>query len=331
MSSVTPQAAAARPAPTPASAMSSHERALRHLDGQSAAGRCRRLPGSARTCSTRSGWASWRPERFTLMRRRIAGELAATRCIWRQDSSSTQRPSGTMRPVSSATGMNSRAGPAPLGMLPAHQRLEAGQLARGEVDDGLVVEDRTRCALERAAQVGLDAQLRSTARRCMSASKISVTRRARWPWPGTWRCRRRAASSSGSARSAGPTARCRCWRCRRPRSRRRRTAPPAPRWIRSATRDGVGARCRDPRAGWRTRRRPGGPGCRPGAGERSRRRAISHQQLVAGVVAEAVVDPLEAVEVEVEHRERQAGRPGARPGGTGARAGSRTGPGWAGW
>ena len=46
--------------------------------------------------------------------------------IWRQASSSTHLPIGTIRPVSSASGMKSSGwDQALLGVLPAHQRLQA--------------------------------------------------------------------------------------------------------------------------------------------------------------------------------------------------------------
>ena len=55
------------------------------------------------------GGPSWRADRFTLTKRSSAatGYSACQRWSWRQACSSTHRPMGTMRPVSSATRMNS--------------------------------------------------------------------------------------------------------------------------------------------------------------------------------------------------------------------------------
>ena len=55
------------------------------------------------------GCASWRAERFTLTGGPPAWGVSA--CV--QASISAQRPSGTIRPVSSATGMNSAGETAP--------------------------------------------------------------------------------------------------------------------------------------------------------------------------------------------------------------------------
>ena len=61
---------------------------------------------------------------------------------WRQASISTQRPSSTIWPDSSAIGMNAPGmTQAVLRVIPAHQRLDAEQLALGEVDDRLVLEE----------------------------------------------------------------------------------------------------------------------------------------------------------------------------------------------
>ena len=58
------------------------------------------------TCETKSGCVSCRLETFTLMRSVALSRIARHSRIWRHASDSTQLPSGTMRPVSSATGMN---------------------------------------------------------------------------------------------------------------------------------------------------------------------------------------------------------------------------------
>ena len=70
--------------------------------------------------------------------------------------------------------------------------------------------------------------------------------------------------------------------------------------MRSATRDGVARRRARRRAGWRTRRRRARATVSAGRSAAASEPAICDQQLVADQVAEAVVDDLEAVEVEEE-------------------------------
>ena len=61
-----------------------------------------------------------------------------------------------MRPVSSASGMKCAGRHhAVLGMAPAHQRLDAAELARADVDDRLVVQFEL-AAREAEPQIGLD-------------------------------------------------------------------------------------------------------------------------------------------------------------------------------
>ena len=177
-----------------------------------------------------------------------------------------------------------------------------------EVDDRLVVErgarrvDAPGAGRSRAASSGHGAGRAWPGRRRRGG-------RVPRPWRGTWRCRRRA---------AGP---------RRGRSRGRATAmpmlavtktscPPRSKGRASARRGcarrpatASRRRRRRRRAGWRTRRRRAGRRCRAAreAGTRSRR-ATRDQQLVAGRVAEAVVDDLEAVEVEEQDGEAVGGR-----------------------
>ena len=74
---------------------------------------------------------------------------------WVSASSSAHEPIGTMVPVSSAIGMNS-AGETmvPSRLLPAHQRLEADDVAGGQVEDRLVVHAQL-ATVERAVERGL--------------------------------------------------------------------------------------------------------------------------------------------------------------------------------
>ena len=77
---------------------------------------------------------------------------------WRAVRSSTNRPRSTIRPISSAMAMNSAGEqPAHLRMIPARQRLEAGDGAILEPHDRLI-EDGDLLALERAAQLGFERQ-----------------------------------------------------------------------------------------------------------------------------------------------------------------------------
>ena len=69
-----------------------------------------------------------------------------------QASIRTQRPIGTIRPVSSASGMNWAGGKhAVFGMGPAQQRLDAGDLAGRQIHLRLIVQ-RELLALQRMAQ-----------------------------------------------------------------------------------------------------------------------------------------------------------------------------------
>ena len=84
---------------------------------------------------------------------------------------STQRPIGTIRPVSSASGMNSTGGIVPrVGCVPAQQRLDAVDRAAGEADDRLVVH-RELAVVERALEVGAQLEPLDAPRSCMAGSK----------------------------------------------------------------------------------------------------------------------------------------------------------------
>ena len=124
--------------------------------------------------------------------RRTRGTPRSQARICRQASRSTQRPIGTIRPVSSAVGMNS-AGEhhAARRMLPAEQRLEAAQLPVRRARRSAGSRPRSSLPLERVPQIGLELQPlarpppASTCRRPRSAP-------CRAPWRGTSPCRRRA-------------------------------------------------------------------------------------------------------------------------------------------
>ena len=77
---------------------------------------------------------------------------------WRAVRSSTNMPRSTISPISSAMVMNSAGdSAAQLGMVPARQRLEAGDGAVLQPHDRLI-EDSDLVALERPAQLGFQRQ-----------------------------------------------------------------------------------------------------------------------------------------------------------------------------
>ena len=111
-------------------------------------GSMRQLCKSFASWSGKSGCRSWRPERLTESWM-ASGSAESARQAW----SSTQRPSGTTMPVSSASGMNSDGGTRPRSRCSQRdQRLDAQGAAGGEVDDGLVMHAQL-AALERTAQL----------------------------------------------------------------------------------------------------------------------------------------------------------------------------------
>ena len=184
---------------------------------------------------------------------------------------------------------------------------------RRHLHDGLV-GDAELVGLDRVAQVALELQP-AHGLPCMRPSKTS------WrPLPPTlarYIATSASRSSSGGARR-GRRARCRSTPRRTARGRRGGTGAARSR-MRSAitvASRGVAAR----RAGPRTRRRPGGRRCRRGAGplQAARDRAA----VVAGEVAQGVVDELEAVEVQEQHG-RAGRRCGAARGGSPASRRSR--------
>ena len=213
-----------------------------------------------------------------------------------------------IRPVSSATGMNSTGETSP--RSGCSQRTRASNPAIRPVverDDRLVVRPGTR-SRSIARRRSVSSRSRSTTLVCIAWSKttwralpsalaryiavsasrssldglvVAVRRSAAMPmlavaktsWPP--RQEREPSGPRGSARPAG--------------ARRRRRG------------------CR--RRGSRTRRRRAGRRVSPLADARLEPPADRDQELVAGHVAEAVVDDLEAVEVEEEHGEAVALRP----------------------
>ena len=208
-----------------------------------------------------------------------------------------------MRPVSSAMGMNSQRRDQPaLGMAPAHQRLEPGAARpSASVDDRLVVQDEL-APLDRAAQLVLQRS---------SRHRVGVHRGVEDSWravPARLRAVHRRVGVAQHVFRAGVAApgvaRCRCWRWRRPRCPCRPNGTASAIWI--ALRDpgrlpGVADVLEQHGELVAAEPRDGVAGAQAGL-EPPRDR---HQQLVARGVAEAVVDDLEAVEVEEERRRRR--------------------------
>ena len=165
---------------------------------------------------------------------------------------STHSPIGTIRPISSASGMNSLGGhEATLRMAPAQQRLEAGDRSDAQIDHRLKEHfELTGIATPAADRARADAAPASA-----HPSRLGTAdrRRARPTSRDTARDRRSSATGRHRCR---PVARrqCRCWCRSRSGGRAPRTAP---RTVRSG-----GRRARSPRsasrcatARWRIRHR----------------------------------------------------------------------------
>ena len=185
-------------------------------------------------------------------------------------------------------------------VLPAQQRLDADDAAVSRARPRLVEQlaARRRASASRSAA---SSSSRSSARARSASSKNS--QRA---LPCSL-ARYMAASASrssvlGVACVPSPTTRCRCWRSRsaaRPSSSSGAAARAACGRRSRARRRAVDVA----RAGSRTRRRRSGRPCRSGRSARPQPLGDGDQQPVAGAVAERVVDDLEVVEVDEEHRE----------------------------
>ena len=115
----------------------------------------------AASCSAKSDWASWRLETFAI---RPRGGRSGYRSLqirdWRQTSSITQRPTGTISPVSSSAGRNSSGRTRP--RLGSSQRMSASTPTRRlgpQRHDRLVVETEL-ALLERQPQPALGGRRR---------------------------------------------------------------------------------------------------------------------------------------------------------------------------
>ena len=115
-------------------------------------------PPGSRALFTNSGAASWRGDVDADGHGGVAKRSRHSR-PWRQASRRAQNPMGTMRPVSSARGMNSAGDSGPRVVGPAQQGLEAGEAAASPDRRSVGSGARARCA-QGAVQVGLRPQAR---------------------------------------------------------------------------------------------------------------------------------------------------------------------------
>ena len=134
---------------------------------------------------------------------RSCAVVANRRTACRHASRRTQAPIGTIRPVSSASAMNSAGRQqAALGVLPAHERLDADDPRRSRRRARAGSGRTSSLVRDRLAQVGLD---RAGGRRRGRGRprRTATSGRRRPPWRGTWRRRRRGCRSSASASRVG--------------------------------------------------------------------------------------------------------------------------------
>ena len=221
-----------------------------------------------------------------------------------------------MTPSSSATSRNAPGASRPaLGMLPPDQRLEARRRAGRQRDDGLVPQAEL-LPLDRAAQFGLQPQPLRRRHRA-SRRRTRRSRRRRRPWrdasprsasrttssPDEWLDALTATPMLGLTNTSCPPSeglrrRARCMRSATrtasmgslmSSSSTTNSSPPKRASVLGPAAVGLGGR----QPASRCRR----------AGPRSPAARQTPQQLVAGGVAEAVVDVLEAIEVDEQHRE----------------------------
>ena len=161
------------------------------------------------------GRASWRAETLTRHAQRRARRRRPAPRRPAAGLGSTARPSGTIRPVSSASGDERRPGASSprsgCSQRPAPRRRRSRPVR--EVDDRLVVRARARPRRWRARSSAVQLE----ARRSRGVVHRRLEERVRAPLPRvlgarTSRRRRCAAASSASSRRASAPRRCRCWR-----------------------------------------------------------------------------------------------------------------------
>ena len=155
----------------------------------------------------------------TLRRRRVQ----PARCA--HASRRTQRPSSTIRPVSSASGMNSAG--ARCRASGWRQRSSASTptiVPVAQVDDRLVGERAARRRRSARAELAPRARARSIAAACMPGSKIAQRPLPLRPWPRYIATSASRSSSSARRRRRGAKRDADAGRARDARARRRRTA-----------------------------------------------------------------------------------------------------------
>ena len=186
--------------------------------------------------------------------------------------------------------------PAPR-MRPPHQRLDAAHRARRDLRLRLVVQDqlrrpRARRAARRAAPAAAASDGRARAGRPRGRSASAWPRTSRRPRAAAARSRRRRARGTARSRSTR--------RCARE-SRRPRTSAPAPPAAAATRRD---ADASSPGSSTTANSSPPSRAQRVAGLQRLLQpRPDLRQHLVAGVMAERVVELLEAVEVDQQQRD----------------------------
>ena len=240
------------------------------------------------------------------------GSSACIERAWRQPSRSTQRPIGTIRPVSSASGMNCVGGTRPRsGWCQRSSASTPETAAVGEAHDA--AGSAARAGRWRSRAAGRRAARAARARPRASRARTAGSRPCRRAWRCTSRRRR-----CGSARRRRDGVALRRRRCRWLRDAAssllldRRAAAASDSRIALGGVGGVLRAARRPRAARRTRRRRSARRCRSARMLRVQALARPRRSTcVAGGVAEAVVDRLEVVEVQEDHGQRRRPR-GAR-------------------
>ena len=221
--------------------------------------------------------------------------------------SSTQCPIGTIAPVSSASGMNTSGGTGPRrGWCHRQQRLERRRSAGAQLDDRLVVH-RELAAVERVEQVGAQVEPVERAARRGVVEHLDPAAAAR-PWPRTWRRPRRAASRWPGRPAAHAEHPADAGRDRAPARRAARNGSSSARGHPAGRRRATSVEVADAvehhdelvaaEAGQQV------------AGAQAAAQPVGHllEQVVAGLVAEPVVDRLEPVEVAEEQARRGPAR-----------------------
>ena len=294
------------------------------ISRQQRARRQARLVAAPRsTSATRSGCCNWRAERLTFIVTRLIRtcRLPALRPGGRPSREHPAADRARSGRVSSAIGMNvRRARPCPGPDAPADQRLHAADVARRRARRSAGSRAPELVAVDGGAQVASRAPAASTsavvhARRRSSVEAALALRLGRvhrrvgvaQQLLGAW-CPAAVGERDADARLREHLA-----------GRRAGTGRAARRAAarRSRAASVVVAR---PRAGSRTRRRRAGRRCRPAACSSQQPAPTAASSSSPALVAEAVVDRLEVVEVEEQHRESGSPRGGAGRGRARARS-----------